>query len=194
MHLWRTMKQPSWQQITGQRTEKDRDLDHAHEMCRDCTRVGGSTDVSSSYFLNKTDTTCRQIKMGMVAAVIIISLTKQTRHVVLSLRSVFSHFFFVVPFKPIFSLLLFVDFMFCRHTEASRLPLARQIKTTFFWNDHTDLLVTADLGDACWCFCWPQRISRKNTSCVSSKKTLYYWGHKCMILFKILESTKMLFF
>jgi len=43
------MKQPSWQQITDQRTQKkDRDLDHAHAMGRDRTRVGGSTDALSS--------------------------------------------------------------------------------------------------------------------------------------------------
>jgi len=35
-------------------------------MGRDRARVGGSTDVLSSYF-NRTDTTCRQIKIGMVA-------------------------------------------------------------------------------------------------------------------------------
>jgi len=34
-----------------------------------------------------------------------------------------------------------------------------------------------------------------HTSVVSGKKTLYsYWGHKCIILFKILESKKMFFF
>jgi len=45
MRLWRTTKQPSWQQITNQRTKKDRDLDHACAKGRDHTRVGGSTDA-----------------------------------------------------------------------------------------------------------------------------------------------------
>jgi len=48
MCRWRTMKQPSWQQITDQRTKKNRDLDLARAMGRDCTRVGGSTDALSS--------------------------------------------------------------------------------------------------------------------------------------------------
>ena len=44
------IKQLSWQQITDQRTKKqDRDIDHAHAMGRDRTRVGGSTDASLSF-------------------------------------------------------------------------------------------------------------------------------------------------
>jgi len=71
--------------------KKDRDLDHAHAMSRDRTRVGRSTHALSSYFkqnrhdmltdqmgmvaylgaghhmFNKTDTTCQQVNLGMVA-------------------------------------------------------------------------------------------------------------------------------
>ena len=36
------------QEITDLK-KKDRDLDHAHEIGRDHTRVGGSTDSLSSY-------------------------------------------------------------------------------------------------------------------------------------------------
>jgi len=44
------MKQPSWQQITDQRTlKKNRDLDRAHAIGRGRNRVGGSTDALSSY-------------------------------------------------------------------------------------------------------------------------------------------------
>jgi len=85
------MKQPSWQQITDQRTKKkNRDLD-AHTMGRDMSclkardmlflmscvissyaRVGmilESGEVLTHYhhMFNKTDTTCQQVNLGMVA-------------------------------------------------------------------------------------------------------------------------------
>jgi len=62
------MKQPSWQQITDAVAlrRKDRDLDHA------CNGVGiepesGEVLTHHHHMFNKTDTTCQQIRMGMVA-------------------------------------------------------------------------------------------------------------------------------
>ena len=62
------MKQRSGKKITDQRTKKkDRDLDHAHAMGRDRTRVGGSTDILSSYVSqNRQDMSTDQDGYGSV--------------------------------------------------------------------------------------------------------------------------------
>jgi len=67
MRLCRTIKQPFWQQITDQRTKKNRDLDHARAMGMDRARVGGSTDALSSYvWQNRHDMSTDQNGYGGV--------------------------------------------------------------------------------------------------------------------------------